>query len=356
MARVEIRGVTKSFGRVPAVDKVSFVAQDGDLITLLGPSGCGKTTTLNMIAGFIDPDDGEIFIDNQAIQTTPSHKRNLGMVFQNFALFPHMTVFENVAFGLSMRRIPKAEIRRKVEAALEMVELSSFEDRYRRQLSGGQAQRVALARAVVIEPAVLLLDEPFSALDASLRAQLRSDVRRIQKTLGITTVFVTHDQAEALSMSDSIVLMRRGAIEQIGTPKEVYEHPRNKFVASFLGDANLLPGKVVSQSGDRVEFAWGGTVLRAMAADARIPVGSAGTLALRPERLRITDDRNAENAIVGTIKSVSFVGSATTYVVSSAAGILRVEAHNNDGIAIREQDQSVVLSFAPNSAVVIHEQ
>lgn len=355
MSGVEIRGISKSFGRVNAVEKISFVVENGDLITLLGPSGCGKTTTLNMIAGFIDPDEGQIFIDNYAIQGTPSHKRNLGMVFQNFALFPHMTVFENVAFGLTMRGMTKTEIKRKVEKALEMVELGGFEKRYRRQLSGGQAQRVALARAIVIEPGVLLLDEPFSALDASLRMQLRSDVRRIQKTLGITTVFVTHDQAEALSMSDSIVLMRQGRIEQQGTPKDIYDHPANNFVASFLGDANLLPGKVISRSGDHVEFAWGDTVLRALAPDTSIPVGSAATLALRAERIQIKDKPDGENCICGKIQSISFVGSATTYVVASPTGTLRVETHNIGNSAMRQHDESVVLSFSPDSAVVIHE-
>ncbi len=355
MSGVEIRGISKSFGRVSAVEKISFVVENGDLITLLGPSGCGKTTTLNMIAGFIDPDEGQIFIDDRAIHGTPCHKRNLGMVFQNFALFPHMTVFENVAFGLTMRGMTKTEIKRKVSKALEMVELGGFEERYRRQLSGGQAQRVALARAIVIEPAVLLLDEPFSALDASLRTQLRSDVRRIQKTLGITTVFVTHDQAEALSMSDSVVLMRQGRIEQQGTPKEIYDHPENNFVASFLGDANLLRGKVVSRSGDHVEFAWGDIILRAVAPDTSIPVGSAATLALRAERIQIKDEPDGENSICGRIQSISFVGSATAYVVASPAGAIRVEARNIGNSEFRQQDESVVLSFSPESAVVIHE-
>ena len=219
-------------------------AQHGQLLTLLGPSGCGKTTTLRCIAGLVAPEAGAIAIDGRDIASLPTHKRNLGMVFQNYAIFPHLSVYDNVAYGLYGRGLNKTDIRARVEEALSLVELDGYEQRYRHQLSGGQQQRVALARAIVYQPDVLLLDEPFSNLDAKLRKTMRLEVRKLQQRLGLTTVFVTHDQQEALSLSDVVAVMNQGRVEQVGAPAEVYEHPRSEFVADFIGSTNLLPGVV----------------------------------------------------------------------------------------------------------------
>ncbi|MBI2202150.1 MAG: ABC transporter ATP-binding protein, partial [Armatimonadetes bacterium] len=249
MGTLEIRNLWKSFGDVPAVKGFNLRVEEGEFVALLGPSGCGKTTTLRSIAGFEDVDVGRILIGGRDVTQAPPHTRNTGMVFQNYALFPHMTVFSNVAFGLQMRKVPRQEIRRRVARALETVRLPRFEDRKPHQLSGGQQQRVALARALVIEPEVLLLDEPLSNLDAKLREEMRIEVRQIQKDVGITTVFVTHDQEEALVMSDRMVLMNLGEVVGQGTPIDLFEKPSHPFVASFLGQSNRIEGRVAEVQG-----------------------------------------------------------------------------------------------------------
>jgi putative spermidine/putrescine transport system ATP-binding protein len=353
MSEIELRAVTKRYGALAAVDKVSLRAKDGELVSLLGPSGCGKTTTLNMIAGFAEPDEGEILIAARPVQGEPPHLRNLGMVFQNFALFPHLTVFENIAFGLRMRKLPAPEIDARTHEALALVELSGMEGRYAKQLSGGQCQRVALARAIVIKPAVLLLDEPFSALDASLRVQLRGDVRRIQKSVGMTTVFVTHDQAEAMEMSDRIVVMNRGRVEQVGTPIDVYEKPDSRFVASFLGHANLLPG-VVEQVSDGIAcFRWGDTVLRATGAPTAS--GSTSALVVRPERMSLDPVSDQTNRIRGVVETVTFAGPNTLYQVRCGDARIRVDAQNSGRSAVRAPGQDVEVGFSPDSARIVHE-
>ena len=243
MSAVTLNNIVKRFGTLTAVHPTTLEIPEGAFLTLLGPSGCGKTTNLRMIAGLLDPTEGEILIGGKRVNDVPIHKRNLGLVFQNYALFPHKTVADNVAFGLKYRNIPKSEIPAKVQAALDLVQLPHVGDRYPKELSGGQQQRIALARAIVIEPDVLLLDEPLSALDANLREDMRVELKRIQERIGVTTVFVTHDQSEALALSDLIVVMSEGRVEQVGKPEEVYNTPASEFVANFLGASNILTAK-----------------------------------------------------------------------------------------------------------------
>ncbi|RLF25672.1 MAG: ABC transporter ATP-binding protein, partial [Thermoprotei archaeon] len=244
MVSVKLVEVTKRFGDFVAVDHISFHVREGEFFTLLGPSGCGKTTTLRLIAGFYKPDEGEIYFDNKLVNDLPPWKRNIGMVFQNYALWPHMNVWDNIAYGLKVRKIPRREIEKRVKEAIRLVGLEGLEKRKPSQLSGGQQQRVALARALVIEPQVLLLDEPLSNLDAKVRAQLRVEIRKLQKKLKITTIYVTHDQEEALSISDRVAVMSHGRILQIGTPREVYENPSSRFIADFIGMSNFIEGTV----------------------------------------------------------------------------------------------------------------
>lgn len=250
---VELSGVVKRYGTLTAVQSTDLKIPEGSFVTLLGPSGCGKTTTLRMIAGLVSITEGEIRIKDRRINEIPIHKRNLGLVFQNYALFPHKSVWDNVAFGLRYRKTPREEARKRVGEALELVQLGHMAERMPSQLSGGQQQRIALARAIVIQPDVLLLDEPLSALDANLREDMRVELKRIQDQLGITTIFVTHDQSEALAMSDHIVVMSDGRVEQVGSPEEVYNRPVSEFVASFLGNSNILQGRLATLNGSRAE-------------------------------------------------------------------------------------------------------
>jgi putative spermidine/putrescine transport system ATP-binding protein len=278
MAQVSLRNLRKQYGATTAVADVSFDIAEGELVAFLGPSGCGKTTTLRMVAGFVEPSDGEIWIGNTEVTRLAPDKRNTGMVFQRYALFPHMTVAQNVAFGLEMRRVPKTERDTRIREALDMVRLSSLAERYPRQLSGGQQQRVAVARALAIRPDVFLLDEPLSNLDAKLRIEVREEIRALQQRLGLTTIFVTHDQEEALAMADRVAVMHDGRVQQIGSADELYERPANPFVASFLGRMNFLAGHVdngqfITANGEKI------------ALNAASP--RANTLGIRPERLRL---------------------------------------------------------------------
>ncbi|MDP3524577.1 MAG: ABC transporter ATP-binding protein [Hoeflea sp.] len=252
MSAVSLSQIVKRFGDYTAVHQMSLEIEEGSFVTLLGPSGCGKTTTLRMIAGLLDPTQGDITIKGRRVNDVPIHKRNLGLVFQNYALFPHKTVAENVAFGLNYRGVARDEVKRRVAAALELVQLPELGARYPKELSGGQQQRIALARAIVIEPDVLLLDEPLSALDANLREDMRVELKRIQQSIGVTTVFVTHDQTEALAMSDQIIVMSEGRVEQVGAPEDVYNTPATEFVARFLGASNLLDARCTESAPGRV--------------------------------------------------------------------------------------------------------
>lgn len=283
---VQLDGVLKRFGDAIALHKISLTIEEGEFITLLGPSGCGKTTLLNLMAGFAEADGGEIFIDGDLVTAIPPYQREIGIVFQNYALFPHMTVEKNVGYGLRMRGVPKAEIAERVEQALALVKLAGYGHRKPRELSGGQQQRVALARALVIRPKVLLLDEPFSALDKNLRLSMQVELKAIQRKLGVTTVFVTHDQGEALSMSDRVVVMSAGHVRQIGTPDEIYRRPQDPFVAGFVGDVNILPGRYAGRDGMAM-LEVGGNTLRLPAERVHAMMGERLDVYVRPENLQL---------------------------------------------------------------------
>jgi putative spermidine/putrescine transport system ATP-binding protein len=312
---VRFNAVTKRFGETTALDDVSIAIRQGEFMTLLGPSGCGKTTLLNLAAGFLSPDSGEVLIAGRRMNDVPTYKREIGMMFQNYALFPHMNVAGNVAYGLKVRGVAKQERDRRVKAALALVRLTGFEDRTPRQLSGGQQQRVALARALVINPTVLLLDEPFSALDKNLRASMQVELREIQRKLNVTTIFVTHDQSEALSLSDRLAVMSEGRIRQLGTPQEIYRQPCDRFVASFIGDANVLRGRLDGMEGALAVIAVG-------VARVKVPYGPlAGAavsapvdLFVRPEHLAMSE-ANAACATNGTIAAHVYQGGyVDTYI------------------------------------------
>lgn len=305
---VRFDSVLKRFGEVVALHEVSLAIRRGEFMTLLGPSGCGKTTLLNLVAGFFSPDGGRILVDGELVNDVPTYKREIGMMFQNYALFPHMSVAANVAYGLKMRGIAKDEIARRVKETLTLVKLTGMEDRRPRQLSGGQQQRVALARALVINPKVLLLDEPFSALDRNLRASMQVELREIQSKLGVTTIFVTHDQGEALSLSDRVAVMSEGRIRQVGTPAEVYAMPNERFVASFVGDANILRCRLERIDGVEAIVALGQMQARVPAAPiaALTPTASVD-LFLRPEQLQVSDLEGPETT-TGTVAAHVFQG------------------------------------------------
>ncbi|MGH7120544.1 MAG: ABC transporter ATP-binding protein [Acetobacteraceae bacterium] len=293
---LELSRLAKTFGEVRAVDSIDLIVAQGEFVTLLGPSGCGKSTTLGMIAGFQTPDEGSIRLMGRAVERLAPFRRDVGLVFQDLALFPHMSVAANVAFGLRMRRIGKPEIAKRVAAALEMVRLRGLDERRPGQLSGGQRQRVALARALVIRPAMLLLDEPLSSLDLKLREELRSEIAQLQRHLGIATVFVTHDQTEALTMSDRVAVMRSGRIEQIGLPAEIYERPASRFVAEFIGSTNVVRGRLATApDGDGIASIRTGAGMAA----ARVPAGTGPDvlLTIRPERLRFAANGRAPDGV-----------------------------------------------------------
>ena len=284
MTTIRLDSVNRTFGAIRAVDNVSATIEEGRLFTLLGPSGCGKTTLLRMIAGFCDVEAGSIWFDDRRIDTLPAHHRNAGMVFQNYAIFPNLTVEGNVAYGLRARKVKPAEIASRVEKALERVRLAGYGPRWPHQLSGGQLQRVAIARVLVIEPAVLLFDEPLSNLDAQLRTQMRVEIRQLQQSLGLTTIYVTHDQEEALAISDRIAILRSGKIEQVGSPEEIYQRPQTAFVAEFLGGTNMLPGIAGTFDGHRTEVASCGTTIFV---NEKVATGQKLFLSIRPEALRL---------------------------------------------------------------------
>lgn len=297
---VEIKGAFKQFGANVVLNGIDLEVKQGELLTLLGPSGCGKSTTLNLIAGFLDADRGEVHIKGHNVTKVPPYKRDLGMVFQTYSLFPHMTVYENLSFGLKLRKVGKAEQKKKISKALELVKMSGLENRYPRELSGGQRQRVAISRALVVEPELLLLDEPLSNLDAKLRHELRAEIKRLQKEIGVTTIFVTHDQEEALSMSDRVVVMNAGKIEQISTPTEIYNHPKTEFVFQFIGKSNCFEGNVSAVDKRKVSVKIGSNITHVdanniMGNDSDLKTGDEVKLYIRPEKLQIVslDEKSA---------------------------------------------------------------
>jgi putative spermidine/putrescine transport system ATP-binding protein len=306
---VGLKGVVKSYHAQTVLHEVSLDIRRGEFLTLLGPSGCGKTTLLNLIAGFADADAGEIYIDGSPVTTQPPHLREIGIVFQSYALFPHMTVERNIGYGLRMRGIPAREIDQRVKEAMALVHLEGLGERKPKQLSGGQQQRVALARALVIRPRVLLLDEPFSALDKSLRASMQIEVREIQRRLGVTTVFVTHDQGEALAMSDRIAVMSKGVIRQIAAPAELYRNPQDPFVASFLGDVNILPAHYHSENSDALHLRLGAGVVQ-VGRDRLVGNSHDGgrlDIYVRPEHIRL-ESLNPDSVLSGTVVNHVFQG------------------------------------------------
>ena len=324
MSNVRLLDVSRRYGPVTAVNAISLDVRQGEFIALLGPSGCGKTTTLRMVAGFIEPSAGQISIGSRDVTHLAPHKRNTGLVFQNYALFPHMSVADNVGFGLEMRGCGRTEIAIRVTAALDRVRLADYAGRMPRQLSGGQQQRVALARALVIEPEVLLLDEPLSNLDTKLRAEMRDEIRGLQQSLGLTTILVTHDQEEALAVADRLVVMNAGRIEQIGTPAEVFETPRTRFVADFIGVANLLPGRISAPGTFQLH---GGEPIRFSGPP---PQGNA-VLALRPERLHLqpTATGTHANEWPGRVRAATYLGVTSEYQVELPSGTRLVARHAN---------------------------
>lgn len=352
-ATVKFEGVTLSYGAFVAVKNIDLKIDKGSFTTLLGPSGCGKTTILRSIAGLVSPVSGEIIIAGRRINDVPIYKRNIGLVFQNYALFPHMTIADNIAFGLKYRNVPKAEIAQKVKRALDIVRLPGVEKKLPSQLSGGQQQRIALARAIVIEPDVLLLDEPLSALDANLREEMRVELKIIQREVGITTVLVTHDQEEALSLSDRIIVMNQGRIEQNGTAEEVYRQPASKFVASFLGQSNLLSGTVTENANGKARVTLDNGASIESAAPVSLRNGNKVTLVVRAQRLRVSKEAPASNALIGKIVAISYLGSNAIYTIDADG--FRLQANVIiDSQVFREGDM-IHASFAQSDCVLLGE-
>jgi ABC-type Fe3+/spermidine/putrescine transport system ATPase subunit len=354
---VQFKGILKKFGNVLAVEKMDFDIEEGSLVTLLGPSGCGKTTLLRMVAGLEEPTEGDIFIKGKRVNDTPIHKRNLGMIFQNYALFPHKTIFDNVAFGLKYRDVSKDEIRDKVNQALEMVRLPGVENRMPNQLSGGQQQRIAMARAIVIEPDVLLMDEPLSALDENLREEMRREVDNLQQVIGVTTIFVTHDQREALSMSDKILVMKNGLKQQEGDPLSVYNEPVNHFVADFLGHSNFIKGEIIDLDPENVTLKIEtGDQLIAINKGA-FKVGDQVELVVRAQRfdLDAQEDFTANesmNSFEGRIKDRSYMGGEVSYFIELGAG-REIHAISMMRTRIYEIGETVSIQVAPQHCHLI---
>ncbi len=358
MAGISLAGVTKRFGRVTAVDRVDLEIRDGEFVTLLGPSGCGKTTTLRLLAGFFTPDDGRILVDGELYSSSawclPPERRQMGMVFQSYAVWPHRTVFENVAFGLLIRKRPRAEIRERVDAMLKLVGLAGLEDRYAAQLSGGQQQRVALARSLIVEPRILLLDEPLSNLDAKLRERMRVELKQLQRRIGITFVYVTHDQAEAMALSDRVAVFDQGRVHQYAPPREVYEKPADKVVADFMGLVNFLEGSVEGTGPEaRVRLRSGVAVPVDLPSGAK--AGDRVWLAVRPEDLYLSPGsaRGPEGGLfTGVVRERTYLGNLIDYQVDAAGLTLRVQAHH---AALFEVGSPVSVRLDPDRCTVIPE-
>ena len=353
---LELKNITKVFpprgnvAEVTAVNDVNLVIQKGELVTLLGPSGCGKTTTLRMIAGFEFPTAGNIILDGQEINSLPTHKRDMSMVFQSYAIFPHLTVFENIAYGLNVKKLDKKVIKEKVNGVLDLVHLEGFGDRAPGQLSGGQQQRVALARALVMEPKVLLMDEPLSNLDAKLREEMRTEIRRIQKRLNITSVYVTHDQIEAMTLSDKIVVMNEGLIEQIGSPVEIYRLPQSRFVANFIGRANFVQGTVEKQNDQRLTvLALGKTLVLSNVKRSFYPA-QVVTLIVRPEMVHV--DRTG-GLFTGTVRRAVYLGDVMEYDVEVSGQLITGLEVDPSVTELYPEGETVTVGFAEDCIQVL---
>jgi len=355
--RVAVDGVSKRFahrvkGEVYAAREVRLTVAPGEFLTLLGPSGCGKTTTLRIVAGFERPDEGRIRFDSEDVTDLPANARNIGFVFQNYALFPHLSVADNVAYGLAVRKVSASEIQARVGEVLKLVGLAGYEHQFSSQLSGGEQQRVALARAIVIRPRVLLFDEPLSNLDAKLRVQMRTEIRDLQRRLAITTLYVTHDQEEAMAVSDRIAVMNRGSVVQEGTADELYHRPRSEFVATFVGRVNLVPGRLAGLDGTVATVAALGTTLRARAADRSLPLGSAVRLVLRPEAIEIVPSAGAP--LQAVVRSSMFLGEKVECILACGDVTLQAVRHSSSGDNLA-QGATVGLRFADGALTVLPE-
>ena len=354
MAFLEINNLRKQFAQSVAVEQFYLHIEQGEFVSFLGPSGCGKTTTLRMVAGFETPTSGAIVIDGVDVTNTPPSKRKIGMVFQSYALFPNMTVADNIAFGMRVAGHPADESRARVSEMLQLIRMEEFSGRYPYQLSGGQQQRVALARALAIKPQVLLLDEPLSALDAKIRLSLRQEIRAIQRQLKITTIYVTHDQEEALSLSDRVVVMNKGRIEQIAAPFELYNAPRTTFVASFVGTLNLLQARLVDPRAGQVELA--GQLIRLAKPVEDLPVNSSVTLALRPEILSLNGVYGAgANTLSGIVQDISFLGAIVRVRAQVGDQVLSFDLFNNPNLAPPPPGAPISLSFPPDAALLLRD-
>ncbi len=360
---VELRNVSKRFPGpsgeiVAAVRNVTMQIRDGEFFSMLGPSGCGKTTSLRMIAGFELPTEGDVYIHDKPMGRTPPFQRPVNTVFQNYALFPHMTIGENVGFGLQMDRVPKDEIAKRVKQALEMVRLPGYEKRRTRQLSGGQQQRVALARALVKRPEVLLLDEPLGALDLKLRKEMQLELKKLQREVGITFIYVTHDQEEALTMSDRIAVMSGGVTLQVGNANEIYERPNCKFVADFIGETNFLNGKISEQNGNGVTVALPSGLTVHAVSDQKVANGTEVSVAIRPEKLHLGSQDNAVNQLSGRVAEVVYIGTDTHYNVRLPSNQqVRVRKQNSlpGSLPLAAEGDEVTVSFSAQAARVLTE-
>jgi iron(III) transport system ATP-binding protein len=358
MVSVIIRNVTKRFGDTVALNAVTLRIEAGEMFFLLGPSGCGKTTLLRHIAGFYQPDNGHIFFDTREVTRVPPHRRNCAMMFQSYALWPHLTVEENVAFGLQERKVPRAETATRTAEALDLVRMGQFAQRKINQLSGGQQQRVALARALVVRPDCLLLDEPLSNLDTKLRIEMRGEIRRICKKFGLTAIYVTHDQKEALALGDRMAVMERGVIAQVGTPQEIYRQPRTMSVASFIGEANFLPGEVVGET-SRAGF-WAVTTAHGrfwgrLADEAHQPVaGDTVHLCFRPEAVQIAEKQERINTLAGNIAESVYLGEVAQYLLQDDRGRGFRICEMNPADLLREEAEATALAYvAPEDVVIL---
>ena len=350
--KVVLKGISKVFGKLRAVDGVSLEIEDGDFFTLLGPSGCGKTTLLRVIAGFYPPDEGEVYFGERLMNDVPPHRRETGMVFQNYALFPHLNVRENIAYGLRVRKVPAGEMNARIADAIQSVRLDGLEKRFPGQLSGGQQQRVALARALVISPQILLMDEPLSNLDAKLRVAMREEIRRIQKDLRITTIYVTHDQEEAMAVSDRIAILNLGKLEQLGAPDEIYFNPCSRFAAEFMGGSNILELTALGydEASSRLRAESGGEPLTLCIPR---PAGERICLSVRPEWVRIVED-GGDDTIEGTVESTTFLGALVRYRVRALGGqSLMIEVHNPRSRDIRREGDPIRFRFDAERLVML---
>jgi len=352
MTFLQINNVSKTFGSTNAVKGFNLTIEKGELVSFLGPSGCGKTTTLRMVAGFEVPSGGSIVINNEDITHTPPNRRDVGMVFQSYALFPNMTVSSNIGFGLKVAKKTPEEIKNRVKEMLELINMPEYGDRYPSQLSGGQQQRVALARALALRPEVLLLDEPLSALDAKIRVSLRSEIRSIQRKLGITAIYVTHDQEEALSISDRVVVMYEGQMEQVGTPFEIYNFPQTAFVANFVGTLNAVEAQVIDPKANTLKI--DGVQLQAAKGLERTNVGDKVMIAIRPERFSFASEQKKANVIDAVIENITFLGSIVRIQVTMGNVKFYMDTFNNPFLELPKIGDSVQITCSREAVLVLN--